>query len=132
MIHEPSSLNTPLWIVTRIEDEAIEHHRSIGCFTPTEDREPLTVDIVQRDDLSPDGDPARVQRNPAQVRVVGTRLSPEEAQELARLLTTAASLIKTTATPARPQRNWGGGWNGGYGLAPVRPASPMHPQKRSA
>ena len=124
--------NTPLWIVTRIDDEAVEHYRSVGCFTPTEDREPLTVQIVQRDDLSPDGDPALIQRNPAQVRMTGVRLSPDEAKELARLLNTAALLITSAGRQEQPRRNRGRSWNGGYGLAPVRPASQVPPQKRSA
>jgi hypothetical protein len=126
----------PLWFATRIDDEAVEYHRSVGCFTPAEEREPLTVDLVQRDDLSPDGEPASVQRNPAQVRVSGIRLSSDEARQLARLLNAAATLINNAAQqnepPNLPRRNWGGGWNGGYGLAPRRPASSMPAQKRSA
>jgi phytoene dehydrogenase-like protein len=91
------------------------------------------VDIVQRDDLSPDGDPASIHRNPAQVRMTGTRLSPDEAQKLARMLNTAAALIISAAARDQPRRNWGGGWNGGYGLAPVNSGStPVHPQRRSA
>lgn len=115
-------LRTPLWFVTRIDHEAVEYHRSVGCFTPIEEREPLPVDIVQRDDLSPDGDPTVVHRNPAQVRMNGIRLSTDEAQQLARLLTAAAALINNSGRSELPRRSRIVGWNGGYGLAPRRSA----------
>ena len=124
--------NLPLWISTRIDDEAIEHYRDVGRFTPREDREPLTVEIVQRDDLSPDGDPLRIHRNPAQVRMMGIRLSPEEARELARLLNWAATQITDTTRRDLPRRNSNRSWNGGYGLAPVHSAHPAPAQRRSA
>jgi hypothetical protein len=132
MLQGSGPLNLPVWVSTRIDDEAIEYHRGIGCFTPAEDREPLAVDIVQRDDLSPDGDPARISRNPAQVRMTGIRLSEDEARELARLLNLAAVLIHNAGRQDLPRRNWTGGWNGGYGLAPVSAASRARPQRRSA
>ena len=130
MLHESGAPNIPLWIVTRIEDEAVEHHRSIGCFVPAEDAWPLTVDIVQRDDLSPDGDPDATRHNPAQVRMTGTRLTPDEARELARMLNTAATLILKAAAGDQPRRYWG--WNGGYGLAPVKPQTGSPAEQRSA
>jgi hypothetical protein len=124
--------NLPLWISTRIDDEAVEHYRDVGRFTPREDREALTVEIVQRDDLSPDGDPARIRRNPAQVRMIGIRLSPDEARELARLLNRAATLITDTTYRDLPRRNSSRSWNGGYGLAPRRSPAPAPTQRRSA
>ena len=132
MPQKPLSFPDPPWTTIRIENEAIERHRGVGAFVPAEEREPLVVGIVQRDDLSPDGDPAAIQRNPAQVRLTGVRLSPDEARELARLLERAARMITATSAarsgPARPAR----GWNGGYGLAPVTSAPPVQPQRRSA
>src|SRR4051812_11306807 len=119
MLKGSRPLGIPLWFVTRIDDEAVEYQRGVGCFTPAEEREPLIVDIVQRDDLNPDGEP---QRNPAQVRMTGIRLSSDEARRLAQLLNTAARLINDTGRPELPRQNWGGGWNGGYGLAPRKSA----------
>ncbi len=120
----------PIWVVQRIEDEAVEYYRSVGCLTPAEEREPVTVDIVQRDDLAADGDPDQLERNPAQVRMTGMRLSPDEARELARLLNRAAGLATTRVQPERPRQFRG--WNGGYGLAPAKPRSYRMPERRSA
>jgi len=126
-VHSP----LPLWVATRIDDEAIEHYRAVGGFTPAEDREELTVDLVQRDDLSPDGDPAKVQHHPAQVRMAGIRLSRVEAVQLARLLSEAVTAINDAERPptlGRARRSF----NGGYGLAPVSETTSIHPQRRSA
>jgi hypothetical protein len=132
MLHGTRPLNTPIWVLNRIDDEAVEHYRSVGCFTPAEDRSPLTVEIVQRDDLSPDGDPALIQRNPAQIRMSGVRLSPGEARRLARLLNSAIQLIDNTRPEELLQVRRGYSYNGGYGLAPTNPAVRVHPQRRSA
>jgi hypothetical protein len=123
MLPASPSLELPVWIVSRIDDEAVEHYRSVGCFTPAEDHEPLTVELVQRDDLSPDGDPALTQRNPAQVRMSGIRLSPDEARELTRLLATAVQLIQSAGRQDLPRRTWNRSYNGGYGLAPSSAAT---------
>jgi hypothetical protein len=125
-------LSTPLWVVTRIDDEALEHYRGIGCFTPAEDREPLTVEIVQRDDLSPDGDSAPVRRNPAQIRMSGIRLSASEARRLIRLLNSAVQQMDNPLQQDLPRESRSYSFNGGYGLAPVSPASRVRSQRRSA
>jgi len=119
MLKGSRPLGIPLWFATRIDDEAVEYQRDVGCLTPAEEREPLIVDIIQRDDLIPGSDP---QRNPAQVRMSGIRLSSDEARQLAQLLNRAARLINDTGRAESPRRNWGGGWNGGYGLAPRKSA----------
>jgi hypothetical protein len=137
----------PLWVRHRIDDEAIEHYLSIGEFVPAEDREALTVALVQRDDLGPDGDPAVVERQPAQVRMAGVRLSRDEAVRLAGLLGAAVAVINRAAQPqaaqpqaAQPQAAQPKSatprvlrsFNGGYGLAPVSSARAVHPARRSA
>lgn len=96
MLQGSRPLNIPIWVASRIDDEAVEHYRSVGCFIPDEDRVPLTVGLVQRDDLGPGGDPTRIQRNPAQVRMSGLRLSTDEARQLVRLLNSAIGLIDGT------------------------------------
>jgi hypothetical protein len=126
-VHSP----LPLWVATRIDDEAIEHYRGVGGFTPAEDLEELSVDLVQRDDLSPDGDPTKVRHHPAQIRIAGIRLSQSEAVHLARLLSTAVTVINETERPpaiGRVRRSF----NGGYGLAPVSEATLVPQQQRSA
>lgn len=123
-----SAFNSPLWISIRIDDEAVEHYRTVGGFTPAEERAPLSVEVVQRDDLSPDGDPDRTHSNPAQVRMNGIRFTPDEAQDLARLLNSAATLINNSGR--RERVFWS--YNGGYGLAPASPAKQVLPQRRSA
>ena len=122
----------PFWVSTRIDDEAIEYYRKVGSFTPAEDREPLTVELVQRDDLNPQDDTAEPSRNPAQVRMAGIRLSPDEAVRLAQLLTSAVAITHTTNRPQRLLRSYHGGYNGGYGLAPVSAATQQNPHRRSA
>jgi hypothetical protein len=122
------SVPLPYWVSTRIDDEAIEYYRSVGGFTPTEEREPLTVELVQRDDLLTDGGPGELHPNPAQVRIAGIRLNPDEAVQLARLLHSAVSMINLTDRPRRMLRSC----NGGYGLAPVSAATQEGPQRRSA
>ena len=132
MLQGSRSPHLPVWVLTRIDDEAVEHYRGVGCFTPAEDREPLAVVIVQRDDLSPDGDPGRIQRNPAQIRISGIRLDLDETRELIRLLNTAIRMINNTGqSDARP-RSRGFSYNGGYGFAPVDRASRTHPERRTA
>ena len=111
MPQKPLSFPDPPWTTIRIENEAIERHRGVGAFVPAEEREPLVVGIVQRDDLSPDGDPARTVHHPAQIRIAGIRLSVSEAQDLALLLSTAAVMIDGPFRRDRWSRN------GGYGLA---------------
>jgi hypothetical protein len=111
MLQGPDTFPNPPWVTVPIEDEAVEHHRGVGGFIPEEEREPLVVGIVQRDDLSPDGDPHRTVSHPAQVRVGGIRLDVREARDLADLLTMATVMIEG---PLRRDR-----WSrvGGYGLA---------------
>lgn len=132
MLQRSRPPNLPIWVLSRIDDEAVEHYRGVGCFTPAEDREPLAVEIVQRDDLSPDGDPARIQRNPAQVRLSGIRLNLDETRELVRLLNRAIRMINNAGQLDAPRRSRGFSYNGGYGFAPVDPASQVHPQRRTA
>jgi hypothetical protein len=126
MLHGSAPRPIPHWVSTRIDDEAIEYYRSVGGFIPAEDREPLTVELVQRDDLAPDGDPAELRHNPAQVRIAGIRLSPDEAVRLARLLHSAVTMTTPTDRPQRLLRSY----NGGYGLAPVSAATQPNPQQR--
>ena len=80
MLQGSASRPLPHWVSSRIDDEAIEYYRSVGGFTPAEDREPLLVGLVQRDDLAPNGDPAQLHHHPAQVRIAGIRLSPADGQ----------------------------------------------------
>jgi hypothetical protein len=124
----PDHSPVPFWVSTRIDDEAIEYYRSVGEFTPAEDREPLTVDLVQRDDLSPDGDPAGVRHNPAQIRMAGIRLDPDEVNQLVWLLRSAVAM---TRPPQQPERRWRS-YRGGYGLAPISSATRGHRHERSA
>jgi hypothetical protein len=107
----PSSFPDPPWSTIRIEDEAVEHHRDVGGFVPAEDREPLVVGIVQRDDLSPDGDPDATVHHPALIRVAGIRLSLHEAEDLAGLLAVAIDAVQGPLRRDRWSRN------GGFGLA---------------
>jgi hypothetical protein len=111
MVQTPSFHPDPPWSTIRIEDEAVEHHRDVGGFVPREDRDPLVVGIVQRDDLSPDGDPDATVHNPALIRVAGIRLSLHEAEDLACLLAIA---IDTVQGPLK-RDHWTR--NGGFGLA---------------
>lgn len=114
MLWISTSVTSYPWRVTAIEDEAVEHSRGVGAFTPEEEREPLVVGLVQRDDLGIEGAPGGIVRNPAQVSVAGIRLTPAEACTLAQLLTSAAAMI---TGPIRRDR-WSR--NGGYGLAQLQ------------
>lgn len=108
-----SPLQAPWWATYRItvDDEAVEHRRDIGAVNVHGDY-PITVEVVQRDDITPAGadiTPAgddvacvgagSIGRGPAQVSVMGRWLTAAEAHHLTRLL--LAALADISSDPHR-------------------------------
>jgi hypothetical protein len=89
----PTSLEAPWWATYRIsvDDEAIEYRRNLGTVTPQGDT-PITVEIVQRDELTL-GQPGAVSRGPAQLSIMGRWLNTRQAHHLALLIMTALTDI---------------------------------------
>jgi hypothetical protein len=86
--------SAPAWADDRIVDEAmVEHSRLIG-EVPTflGDESPITVMVMQRDEVDLGADPVSFSRLPPEVRIAGVRLSAAQAQELGRLLEAGVSL----------------------------------------
>jgi len=86
--------DAPAWANYRVVDEgAIEHCLPIGEIGPIEGEEPLTVEVVQRDELNLALEPASISRTPAQIRLGGLRLSVGQVRDLVTQLNTAVELI---------------------------------------
>jgi hypothetical protein len=84
----------PWWALSSVaQDESIEHERRVGRVLGSGGREPLQVDVVQREVPALLGDAVQVALGQKGVRVAGVRLTPVEAQQLAGMLVYAASLL---------------------------------------
>jgi hypothetical protein len=85
----------PPWATSELVDYgSIEHRRCIGEVTLDEPETPLTVDVVQRDELDLNVEPISITRTLAHVSVAGVWLRPEQARDLARLLDQAVDVIE--------------------------------------
>ena len=87
----------PPWAQTSDrDDEALIHTRFIGAL-PDLEGGPLSVELVQRDEMLFAPDKAAVTRTPPFVRVAGQRMACEQAALLAHLLVAADHLAADTS-----------------------------------
>jgi hypothetical protein len=75
------------------DDEAMIYSRRIGAVTGMDDEE-LSVELVQRDDITTAAEQSVITRSPIFVRVACTRVGLAEADELGRLLASARMMIE--------------------------------------
>jgi hypothetical protein len=92
----------PAWAQTSDrDDEALIHTRYIGTL-PDLEGGPLSVELVQRDEMLFAPDTAAVTRTAPFVRVAGQRVTCEQAAQLAHLLVVADHLA-SNSSPATSQ-----------------------------
>jgi hypothetical protein len=75
-----------------IDDDAVEHCRSIGAVPSAEGHEVLVVEVVQRDQLGPNESGSAIDAGPAEVLVAGIRVTSTDARRLAHYLHSAADV----------------------------------------
>jgi hypothetical protein len=90
-----ASWDAPSWAdCSAADEECVVHRLSIGEVCPTDGDAPFRVEVVQRDEMSLATGSTSVTRTQARISVSGEILTPQEAQDLARLLSTASEVIQ--------------------------------------
>jgi hypothetical protein len=91
--------SAPYWTYSSlIDDDAVEHCRSIGTVQSTEGHETIVVEVVQRDELHPTDNGTVIGTGPAEVLVGGVRVTSADARRLAHYLHAAANVADASIT----------------------------------
>jgi hypothetical protein len=106
MTTDPAELpRRPAWASDRLVDETlIEYSHAIGSVGTCGDDVAFDVVVIQQDELDLDGDPPKVIRHEPEIRLSHVRISPEQARDLAMVLTRGADFVKALAGSDQPPR----------------------------
>ncbi len=86
----------PSWASDRLVDESlVEYSYPVGTVGPFGDDPVLEVIVIQQDHLDLEADPPTITRHRPQLRVGQMRMSPDQAHELAEVLSSGVQFMKS-------------------------------------